>query len=166
MSLFFFFFKQKTAYEMRISDWSSDVCSSDLQPTTELHGTSAAIEFAVRTMRVEHVIILGHSQCGGIGALLRDPEEHDDDFVAPWMEIAAPARARALAAAEGNAGAAQHLCEREAIKVSLDNLMTFPWLRERAERGELALHGWHFDIPSGDLQRLDESGEFRRVEGT
>src|SRR3546814_1769664 len=106
--LFFVFFKQKTAYDMRISDLSSDVCSSDLvdpqwifstapcdifvarnvanlvppyQPTTELHGTSAAIEFAVRTMRVEHVIILGHSQCGGIGALLRDPEEHDDDFV-------------------------------------------------------------------------------------
>src|SRR3546814_4834576 len=117
MSLFFFFFKQKTAYEMRISDWSSDVCSSDLQPTTELHGTSAAIEFAVRTMRVEHVIILGHSQCGGIGALLRDPEEHDDDFVAPLMEITAPARARALVAAESNDGAAQHLCEREALKI-------------------------------------------------
>ncbi len=126
------------------------------------HGTSAALEFAVRTLTVEHIIVLGHAQCGGIGALLRGAGVLGADFVAHWMEIAAPARERALAAAE-DPERAQTLCEHEAIKVSLDHLMTFPWVKERVEQGGLTLHGWYFGIEKGDLLRLGTDGQFRPV---
>ncbi|HET8727836.1 MAG TPA: carbonic anhydrase [Alphaproteobacteria bacterium] len=131
-------------------------------PDTEHHGTSAALEFAVRSLKVRHLIVMGHSRCGGINALLNGPPE-GDDFIAPWMQIAAPARERALASAGGRAEEAQHLCEKEGIKISLDNLMTFPWVRQRVEEGALTLHGLYYDIDRGDLQRLDDKGEFRPV---
>jgi carbonic anhydrase len=127
------------------------------------HGTSAALEFAVRILKVEHIIVLGHAQCGGIGALLRGAGEEGADFIRHWMEIAAPARDRALAVAGQDGERAQTLCEHEAIKVSLGHLLTFPWLKERVERGELKLHGWYFGIESGALLRLEEGGEFRPV---
>jgi carbonic anhydrase len=128
-------------------------------PDAAYHGTSAALELAVRALRVDHVVVLGHAQCGGIAALLRKSES-GLDFIGPWMRIAAAARERALAAAVGRAEAAQRLCEHEAIKVSLENLETFPWLRERVARGDLALHGCWFDIAAGELSRLMPDGAF------
>jgi carbonic anhydrase len=122
-------------------------------PDSDHHGTSAALEFAVRSLKVEHIIVLGHGQCGGIRALLQGGEQ--GDFIGRWMEIAAEARARSLAAAGDAPGAAQHLCERESIRVTLDNIMTFPWVAERVHAGSLELHGWHFDIETGNLERLD-----------
>lgn len=133
------------------------------EPDAAFHGTSAAIEFAVRTLKVEHVVVLGHAQCGGIRALLHGAGENGADFIRHWMQLAAPARERALAATGGDVERAQTVCEHESIKVSLDHLMTFPWLRERVERGELILHGLYFGIESGDLLRLDESGTFKPV---
>ena len=127
------------------------------------HGTSAALEFAVRVLKVEHIIIMGHAQCGGIGALLRGAGAGGDDFVKHWMDIAAPARDRALMMTEGDAETAQTLCEHEAVKVSLEHLMTFPWVRERIESGEMKLHGFYFGIETGELLRLDGDGKFRAV---
>jgi carbonic anhydrase len=127
------------------------------------HGTSAALEFAVRVLKVEHIIVMGHAQCGGIGALLRGAGEGGADFVRHWMDIATPARDRALMMTEGDAERAQTLCEHEAVKVSLEHLMTFPWVRERVEGGEMKLHGWYFGIESGELLRLDKDGKFRAV---
>ena len=132
-------------------------------PDSAYHGTSAALEFAVRVLKVEHIIVLGHAQCGGITALLRGAGKGGADFVEPWMKIATPARERALTMTDGDAERAQTLCEHEAIKVSLDHLMTFPWIRERAESGALTLHGWYFGIESGELLRLGEDGKFRAV---
>ncbi|WP_342641311.1 carbonic anhydrase [Rhodoligotrophos ferricapiens] len=132
------------------------------QPDAEYHGTSAAIEFAVRNLKVQHVIVLGHSSCGGVGALLHGPDG-SFDFVSHWMSIATTAREAALArAAEGIEEAhVQRLCEREVIKVSLDNLKTFPWVAERVSAGQLALHGMLFDIEAGNLELLDPAtGEF------
>ncbi|GGF31447.1 carbonic anhydrase [Aliidongia dinghuensis] len=116
------------------------------------HGTSAAIEFAVRSLEVEHVIVLGHAQCGGIRALLAGGDQ--GDFIGRWMEIAAKAREQALVAAQTSHEGAQHLCERESIKVAVDNLMTFPWVVERVQAGRLKLHGWHFDFELGELERV------------
>jgi carbonic anhydrase len=127
------------------------------------HGTSAALEFAVRVLKVEHVIVMGHAQCGGIGALLRGAGKGGADFVAHWMEIATKARERALIMAEGDVEQAQTLCEHEAVKISLEHLMTFPWLRERVDGGDLKLHGWYFGIESGELLRLHKDGKFRAV---
>jgi carbonic anhydrase len=122
------------------------------------HGTSAAIEFAVRKLEVEHIVILGHAQCGGVRALVEDGAAEGTDFLRPWMSIARTARDRALAltlSANQPAENARRMCEQETVAISLANLMTFPWLRERVERGALALHGWWFDMEHGELFRLD-----------
>ena len=132
-------------------------------PDADYHGTSAAIEFAVRALAVRDVIVLGHADCGGVRALLDGSPAPVGDFVDPWMAIAAPARERALAR-EATGAERQRICEHEAAKISLANLMTFPWLRERVESGALALHGCWFDLETGDLLRLDPTGEFRSVE--
>lgn len=126
------------------------------QPTADYHGTSAAIEFGVRGLRVRHVIVMGHTQCGGIGALLAEPDEGAEpqatDFIGPWMQIAAAARERC----RGHHGEeAQRLGELEGIRISLENLLTFPWIRERVEAGSLGLEGFHFDFSDGSLLRLD-----------
>ena len=129
-------------------------------PNSDYHGTSAALEFAVRSLGVQEVVVMGHNRCGGIAALLRGPTPETGDFVGPWMQIAASARDRALAQApalaEADRSEALHrLCEHEGVRVSLANLMTFPWLRARVEAGNLTLHGYHFDIRSGDLVPVD-----------
>jgi carbonic anhydrase len=126
------------------------------------HGTSAALEFAVRSLKVEHVVVLGHARCGGIAALLNDAAGLGTDFIGPWMQIAAPARERALAQAETGGLDAQRCCEHEAIKVSLANLQSFPWICEAVRTGRLQLHGWYFDLETGELLQLTE-GRFTPI---
>jgi carbonic anhydrase len=116
------------------------------------HGTSAALEFGVRNLRVQHVIVLGHAQCGGIHALLEGSVDKDESFIAGWMEIADAARKQVEQEHANASSEVRHrACEQQAILVSLENLQTFSWIRERVERGELALHGWYFDIERGEL---------------
>ncbi len=120
----------------------------------EMPGIRADIEFAVKGLNVEQIIILGHSGCGGIRALM-DGEgitEHNYEFIGPWVSIARAARERALSELAGAPGSVQvKACEQWAISLSLDNLRSFPWIRERVEAGKLALHGWYFDIDAGEL---------------
>lgn len=116
------------------------------------HGTSAALEFGVRKLNVGHIIVLGHAHCGGIHALLEGDVQKGDAFISEWMGIADAARERVSREFSDAGNAARHrACEQQAILVSLDNLMTFPWIRERVEQGTLALHGWYFDIERGEL---------------
>ncbi len=132
-------------------------------PSDELHGTSAAMEFAVRSLEIEHIIVLGHAQCGGIRALL-EGRESGGEFIGPWMRIATEAKRRALALTADRPEETQRTCEHEGVKVSLENLMTFPWIRERVEAGLLHLHGSYFDLECGDLLWLDQaSGRFQQV---
>ena len=116
------------------------------------HGTSAALEFGVRKLNVGHLIVLGHAHCGGIRALLEGDMQKGDAFISEWMGIADAARERVSREFADAGNAARHrACEQQAILVSLDNLMTFHWIRERVEQGTLALHGWYFDIERGEL---------------
>lgn len=116
------------------------------------HGTSAALEFGVRKLNVGHVIVLGHAQCGGIHALLESDMQKEAAFLSEWMGIAAAAREQVNREfSEAGSAARQRACEQQAILVSLNNLMTFAWIRERVEQGALALHGWYFDIERGEL---------------
>lgn len=126
------------------------------------HGTSAAIEFAVRVLEVRNVIVMGHAMCGGIHALLHPATAERLDFMSSWVEIAAEARDRVLAC-EPVEEKRQELCEYEAVKLSLRNLLSFPWLAERVAAGNLKLFGTSFDIRSGVLSRLNEKGEFEPV---
>ena len=116
------------------------------------HGTSAALEFGVRKLNVGHIIVLGHARCGGIHALLEGDVRKEDAFISEWMGIAGAARESVTRGFPNATSAEQHrACEQQAILVSLDNLMTFPWIRERVEQGKLELHGWYFDIERGEL---------------
>jgi len=116
------------------------------------HGTSAALEFGVRKLNVGHIIVLGHAHCGGIQALMAGDVQKEYAFISEWMGIADAARERVSGEFANTSDASRHrACEQQAILVSLDNLMTFPWIRERVEQNTLALHGWYFDIEHGEL---------------
>lgn len=122
------------------------------------HGVSAAIEFAVCYLEVRQIIVLGHSGCGGINALMsgRRPKS-EADFVGRWMQIAEPARQQVLEALKDKPLSEQvRACEVASIIVSMDNLMTFPFIAERVEAGKLALIGWYFDIQKGELYDFDQ----------
>jgi carbonic anhydrase len=111
------------------------------------HGTSAAIEFAVRDLGVKHIIVLGHSHCGGIKCLcMGDADVGNREFIHDWISIVEEARDDNL---EGEIQL-RHV-ERQAIKVSLKNLLSFPWVKSRVEDGSLTLHGWCFDLEAGEL---------------
>ena len=120
----------------------------------EMPGIRADIEFAVKGLSVEHIIILGHSGCGGIRALM-DGEgvtAHNFEFIGTWVSIAQTVRERVKRELAGEPDAVQtRACEQGAIQLSLGNLMSFPWIRERVGAGSLALHGWYFDIDAGEL---------------
>lgn len=133
-------------------------------PDTAYHGTSAALEFAVRALEVKVAIVLGHSGCGGVGYLLDGAGSSPNvgDFVAPWMQIAAGARARALAYGP-QVPQRQRRCEQECIRESIGNLYTFPWVRERVDDGRLSLHGMWFELDTGCLHHLGVDGTFQPV---
>ncbi|MBP2294339.1 carbonic anhydrase [Azospirillum rugosum] len=142
------------------------------QPDGAYHGTSAAIEYAVRVLNVGHVIVLGHAFCGGIQGLIRLRAGNPDgnDFVAPWVSIASAALAPYVSPSDANADLERLLqrpavVERAAVQTSVDNLMTFPFVRDRVEAGTLQLHGWWFDLETGDLWAIDpQTATFRPVE--
>lgn len=122
------------------------------------HGTSAALEFGVCNLGVSHVIVLGHAQCGGIHALLEEGVVEGNSFIARWMTIADAARVQVEHdLAHGDRKERHRACEQQAIRISLNNLMTYPWIRERVEQGALQLHGWYFDMECGELLEYNTS---------
>jgi carbonic anhydrase len=130
-------------------------------PDAAYHGTSAALEFAVRALQVEHIVVLGHAQCGGVRALLEGAPPTVSDFVGQWMQIAQPARQRVMACPDVHD--LQLACEHEVVRLSLENLQTFWWVREAVEADRLRLHGCYFGIRSGILEVLGPDGRFAPV---
>ena len=132
--------------------------------SAELPGIRADIEFAVKELNVERIIVLGHSGCGGIGALMDGEGEPGGrfEFIGAWVSIARAARERVLREMAGESRAVQRkACEQEAIALSLENLRSFPWIHERVEAGEMTLHGWYFDLEHGELLEYDAAtGKF------
>jgi carbonic anhydrase len=132
-------------------------------PDGAWHGTSAALEYAVRILEVPDILVMGHAMCGGVRALLEGAPADASDFIEPWIRLAAPARDRALARTD--IFDRQLCCEQETIRLSLANLLTFPWIASRLAAGTLRLHGAHFDIRAGELSLLDEQDGFVTVPG-
>ena len=141
---------------------------ANLVPPFELgglrHGVSAALEFAVTQLNVREIIVLGHGQCGGVGAALSrrfvDKAPGEGGFIARWMEMLDEARDR-IEAELGDGPAAVRALELECVKVSLANLRTFPCIPPREADGSLRLIGAYFAIVDGVLHVMDEeSGEF------
>jgi carbonic anhydrase len=128
-----------------------------------LHGVSAAIEFGVLGLGVKHIVVLGHAQCGGIKAALEggDLGLPGRSFVDDWVDIIRDARNEVVAASPTDP---QRTLELDAIRVSLSNLRSFPFIAEREEEGDLKLHGAYFGIADGRLHVLDEiSGAFSEI---
>jgi len=125
------------------------------------HGTSAALEFGTCFLEVEHIIILGHTQCGGIQALLENAEQVLDrkpySFIAKWMEIARPAYNKVIAEhAQASLADKIILCEQHALINSLNNLQSFPWIQQRVRSGKLSLHAWYFNLATGVIHMYDQ----------
>lgn len=132
-----------------------------------LHGVSAALEFAVCHLKVEHIIVLGHSQCGGINALMAGSCGcKGDGFISSWMSIAVPAREKVLAELPNkDAKLQQRAAGQAAILLSMENLRTFPWIDQRVADATLSLHGWYFDLDAGELLEYRPiSGLFQKIE--
>lgn len=122
------------------------------------HGTSAAIEFAVKHLKVKHIIVFGHAQCGGVRSLMEgEHDSHKYSFIDPWMSTVRPAREKVLKQySEADFDRQCRYCEEEVIRVSLKNLMSFPFIKEAVDAGSLTVGGWHFDITKGEINSLDE----------
>ncbi len=136
------------------------------EPDGHYHGVSSAVEYAVRFLNVEHVIVLGHSQCGGIDALMRGSDTNVvGEFIDRWVAIAKPAREAVLRdLCHKSEQLQRQACEEASILISLENLLTFPWLAQRVEEGRLALHGWYFDLDAGQLFGYHpDTGEFEKL---
>jgi carbonic anhydrase len=136
-------------------------------PDSAQRAMSAALEFAVQALKVKHIVVLAHAQCGGIRAYAEEAEPlSPGDFIGNWMSIIEPA-AKALGP-RGDRPFTEYVTALEQIAAvkTLDNLLTFPYVRHRVESGELQLHAAYFGVASGDLSVYDESArEFKRVAG-
>jgi carbonic anhydrase len=131
------------------------------------HGTSAALEFGVQALQVKHIVVLGHALCGGIRAFADDIAPLSaGDFIGRWMAQIAPAARRLGPRGADQGGDYMHRLELASVELALANLLTFPWVRERVERGELVLHGAHFGVATGHLLVRDPMTErFEALEG-
>ncbi len=120
------------------------------KPDAGYHGTSAALEFGVKVLKVARLVVLGHGQCGGVRALAFGPPPQARDFIASWVEIGRPAVEAAGDAQEGRLAR----IEAEVVRLSLANLTTFPWIAEAVAAGRLVLQGYLFDVHAGMLTNV------------
>ncbi|AQS48894.1 MULTISPECIES: carbonic anhydrase [Thioclava] len=139
----------------------------EFTPDGDHHGTSAAVEYAVTSLKVAHLIVLGHSNCGGIAGCHamcsgHAPElEEKSSFVGTWLNLLRPGYERVTDLPEDQQVLA---LEREAVKVSLENLMTFPFVREALDADRMTLHGLRHDIGEGTLEQyVSGSDRFEKL---
>jgi carbonic anhydrase len=135
------------------------------EPGGGQHGASAALEFAVKALKVRHIVVLGHAFCGGIKVYASDDAPlSSSDFIGKWMSQIAPA-AEAIGPKNGEGGEAYlRKLEFASVELSLKNLMTFPFVLAAVEKGELHLHGAYFGVASGRLLiRNEKTGMFEPV---
>ena len=128
-------------------------------PNEAYNATSAALQYAVMHLEVEHIVILGHTQCGGIGALLSaDKTQPHMNFINDWVQIGEPARRVVKQSCAHLPHDEQaHQLEQMAMQVSITNLESYPEFYARIEKGLLQLHAWHFDIESGQVMALNHA---------
>ena len=135
------------------------------EPDTHMHGTSAALEFAVLGLKVSHIVVMGHARCGGVRAFaeaMANPDQRSsaDGFIDKWMSLIAPAAKKLGPPTEPFEDYCESLA-KAAIIETFANLRSFPWLRAAEARGDLTLNGAYFGVADGHLLGLDEpTGDF------
>jgi carbonic anhydrase len=134
-------------------------------PDNNFHSTSAALEFAVQSLKVKNIVVMGHGRCGGIRAAL-DPSAEPlspGDFIGKWMSLVSPAANEVSSNRLMTESERQTALERISVRFSIGNLLTFPYVKSAHDDGKLTLHGAWFDISSGELWVMDsETGDFER----
>lgn len=130
-------------------------------PDAAYHGTSAAIEFGIRVLGIPQILVMGHGECGGVKALLEGAPAGARDFVAPWMSMARPAREHAERYPEAER---QHAGEQQVVRLSIANLLTFPWIADAVRANRLTIQGAWFAIRTGTLALLGGDGRFHPVD--
>src|ERR1700748_90056 len=135
------------------------------QPDQNAHGVSAALEYSVNVLRVKHIVVLGHAQCGGSRAFIdKAAPLSPGDFIGKWMAMFIKPGEKVEQREHESMQQFITRIEKAAVFRSLENLMTFPFVRNRVERGELQLHGAYFGVAEGSLFVLDRAAkEFRSV---
>ncbi|HXC53795.1 MAG TPA: carbonic anhydrase [Rhizomicrobium sp.] len=132
--------------------------------TNGVYGTRAAIAYAVLALKVRNIVVMGHAQCGGIGAAIDPGAAHGVPYVAEWVELAKPAVERARGQPHGHGLDKNQATEREAVKLSVRRLLDYPFIAERVKAGQLAVDGMRFNIATGVLELLDQkTGQFAAV---
>lgn len=134
------------------------------EPNGDYHGTSSAVQFAVQGLQVEHIVVLGHGSCGGIQAFIQGTSvaADDTDFLTKWISLIDRAASKLAREVRDNKDDMQLPLEHAAIRQSLANLRSFPFIKSREESGALKLHGAWFGIADGRLHVMDpENGEFQ-----
>ena len=131
------------------------------EPDGKLHGVSAALEFGVNVLQVKRIVVMGHAYCGGVNAMLNGAPSNCQDFVAPWVAQGAPTVRRVVE--EFPADQVERAAEEAVVRLSIDNLRTFPWIAAREAAGDLALSGLHFGIADGILSKLTGAKRFERL---
>ena len=122
------------------------------EDAAEADAVTAALAYGVMHLGIEHVIVLGHSGCGGIAALLAHEKDETRDLISPWISLAGRALGRIRPLLEaGPESSARRACEQVSLLVSLRNLLSYPWIAQKVGRQELALHAWYFDLEQGEL---------------
>jgi carbonic anhydrase len=132
---------------------------AQVPPDRRHHGTSAAIEFAVRGLGVEHVVVLGHALCGGVAALVDGPQSPfaSYDYLSTWTSIAQAVREAAVRELEGRPRpSVQRAVEQAVVLNSVSNLMSFRWIAEKVKAGQLDLHAWWFNMQEGQLYAFNQ----------
>jgi len=135
------------------------------EPDGEFHSTSAALEFAVQSLKVKNIVVMGHGRCGGIRAALSADAAPPapGDFIGKWMSLIAPAAETVSASTMMTASERQTALERISIRYSLANLRTFPYVSALESKGRLTLYGAWFDISTGELWTMNkDTGDFER----
>ncbi|MFN7128153.1 MAG: carbonic anhydrase [Brevundimonas sp.] len=128
------------------------------EPDGLLHGVSAALEFGVKVLNVKRIVVMGHAHCGGVNAMLNGAPDICADFVAPWVAQGSPVVRRV--AEEVSEDQVEGAAEEAVVRLSIENLRTFPWIAEREAAGELTLTGLHFGIADGVLRALTNKSRF------
>ena len=123
----------------------------------QYHGTSAALEFAVTGLGVEHIVVLGHAQCGGVRAMVdnhKAGKREPQTFIDRWVSMAHSCLDELTESGAGEIPSMK-AAEQSAVRLSLKNLQTFPWIAEKLANGTLSLHGWYYDLATSTIERLE-----------
>lgn len=136
------------------------------KPDEDYHSTAAGIEYAVTALNVSEIIICGHTHCGAIGALFHEIEEKPFVHTRTWLKLGEKAKSLALMALGKNGPQSEllRLTEKLSVISQIEHLLTYPYVKEKVDSGELHIHGWMYDIESGDIEYYDpDEYEFKSL---